>query len=286
MKLELPKMKMPKRRSGSSAVKPPKFAGDLYSDLRDRRLLPLIAVLVVAIAATPFLLGGGGDKSTPRPPVAATSSVAPTRASFAVVPAPAVLRDYHKRLAHRQASDPFDNPNAPQAAAEEDGSKGGEGSSETSAEEAPADAGSTEAKTTTKVVVQDQVLGYTIDTRAGFVGYVKPKQGIEPATKLPSAKNPVVVFVGLNKAKTGALFLMSSNVTAYYGKGRCAVDKQACQLLELKPGKSATFAYGYGESRYKVYLHKIVPVISTRTAAATVTTGGGNSANGGAGAGN
>ncbi len=49
------------------------------------------------------------------------------------------------------------------------------------------------------------------------------------------------------------------------------VDKQACQLLELKPGNSATFAYGYGDSRYKLTLKKIVPVVATRQKAATVT---------------
>ena len=37
----------------------PPFLVDLYYDLRDRRLLPLLALVLVAIVAVPFLLGGG-----------------------------------------------------------------------------------------------------------------------------------------------------------------------------------------------------------------------------------
>ncbi len=45
-----PELKMPEPKA-------PAFLADLYYDLRDRRLLPLLALVVVAIAATPFLLG-------------------------------------------------------------------------------------------------------------------------------------------------------------------------------------------------------------------------------------
>jgi len=42
---------------------------DLYRDLRDRRLLPVVIALAVAIVAVPFLLGGGGsDPVSPSAP--------------------------------------------------------------------------------------------------------------------------------------------------------------------------------------------------------------------------
>ena len=61
-----PELKMPKLK-GSDAKVPPVLA-DLYYDLRDRRLLPLIALILVAIVAAPFLLkeradGSGGAAS-------------------------------------------------------------------------------------------------------------------------------------------------------------------------------------------------------------------------------
>ena len=46
-----PELKMPD-------LKMPQFLVDLYWDLRDRRLLPLVGLVLVAIVAVPFLLGG------------------------------------------------------------------------------------------------------------------------------------------------------------------------------------------------------------------------------------
>jgi hypothetical protein len=277
-----PKRPQLRRRKGSGgagpSVKAPKFATDLYADLRDRRLLPLVALLLVAIAAAPFLLGGGEDEEVPATiPPAAGGAVAAAQASFAVVPEKAILRDYRTRLGHREARNPFEQPLAPaqsEAGGEPESTTGGaagepavpvEGEVETGEE------GSAQPKTTTNIVVQNKVLGYEIEARTGYVGFVKRRPGIAPTAKLPSPKKPVVVFAGFSKDKKGALFLMSSNVTAYYGKARCVVDKQACQLVELRPGKSATFAYGYGESRYKISLRRIVPVIDTHAVEATVT---------------
>ena len=53
---------------------------DLYRDLRDRRLLPVVIALAVAIVAVPFLLGGGGsDPVSPSAP-AVTSEAIPASA--------------------------------------------------------------------------------------------------------------------------------------------------------------------------------------------------------------
>ena len=49
-----PELKMPE-------LKVPPFLSDLFYDLRDRRLLPLVALVVVAIVAVPFLLGGESE---------------------------------------------------------------------------------------------------------------------------------------------------------------------------------------------------------------------------------
>lgn len=262
--------------------KAPKFAADLYADLRDRRLLPLIVLLLVAIVAVPILLAGGGSEDETPPPIATPSAV-PTPASFTVVPAQPGLRNYRERLGYRQARNPFRQA-ASESAASASGSggetsgtagEGGASSTETGSEGSSEEAGSGGSETThTNVVIQKQVIGYSIDTKAGFLGSVSVHKGITPMTQLPSKKNPVVVYVGPSKDKKKALFLMAENVTAFYGKGTCAL-KQAtsCQILALKPGFSATFAYGFGHARYKLYLKQIVAVADTREVDATVTTG-------------
>jgi hypothetical protein len=323
----------------------PKFVTDLYADLRDRRLLPLVALLLVAIVAAPILLSGKGEheEAAALTPARAAGAEA-SDATFSVVPAEPGLRDYKKRLGHRTPLNPFrrpaeekkqaeessetpatnpssiepsssesgsseptatitiggvtreipassvevessgsgkstpTSPKAPKARNSESGSStegeagpstGGEsGSSETAETTEPTEPAHTEASPTPTTSessnpvqgATQEVVGYTIDAEAGYVPHATEKTGIAPMTRLPNAKHPVVLFMGLSKDHKRALFLMTSNVTAYYG-GHCALDKQACQLVEVKPGKGVTFADGYGESRYKLHLKKIVPTL-------------------------
>ena len=60
-KLKGPDLKMPD-------FKVPAFVSDLYYDLRDRRLLPLVGLVLVAIVAVPFLLSGGSEEQGARQP--------------------------------------------------------------------------------------------------------------------------------------------------------------------------------------------------------------------------
>jgi hypothetical protein len=99
-----PELKMPKR----SDLKVPPVLSDLYWDLRDRRLLPIVALLIVAVIAAPILLNRGSDSPgpTPAPAVGATGSTA-KGAQLTVVEAQPGLRNPKKRFAHRKPTDPF-----------------------------------------------------------------------------------------------------------------------------------------------------------------------------------
>jgi hypothetical protein len=102
-----PEIKMPDLGN----LRVPAFLEDLYYDLKDRRLLPLVALAIVAIVAVPFLLSGGSDE--PEPSAAAkggggaSASSSGAKASLTVVRATPGLRDYRKRLRGRTATDPF-----------------------------------------------------------------------------------------------------------------------------------------------------------------------------------
>jgi hypothetical protein len=93
-------------------LKVPPFAADLYYDLRDRRLLPLVGLVLVAIVAVPILLA---SSSEPKPvPVGPAPKPAGANASeLTVVRATPGLRDYRKRLRGRTPTDPFKQPSAP-----------------------------------------------------------------------------------------------------------------------------------------------------------------------------
>jgi hypothetical protein len=97
-----PELKMPE-------LSVPPVLKDVYYDLHDRRLLPLVALVAVAIVAVPFLLGGSEELSPPA--TDAPAGMAPFEnaepTSLTVVEAKPGLRDYRKRLARRRPTDPF-----------------------------------------------------------------------------------------------------------------------------------------------------------------------------------
>jgi hypothetical protein len=299
--VKVPSFKFPSfkldRLSRSSAtadkgIQPPKFLRDLYADLRDRRLLPLVVLLLVAIAAVPFLLGNkDGEETSTEAQAIVVATPSSSNGSFSVVPAARQLRAYGDRLGYRKPRDPFDLQSTGSAGGgsePDEKSEGQEGendstpeesevqgeSGESPAAEGPAESptgGSTESGETpaagtaegdeTPATITYVATG--IDAKVGFLGHVRPQEKIPPMTKLPNPKNPVIVYMGESNDNKGALFLMSSNVSAFYGKGHCALSGQVCQLLELKPGQSASFAYGYGKARYKLQLKRLVGLTRT-----------------------
>src|SRR5947208_7930969 len=97
-----PDLKMPE-------LKMPPFLVDLYWDLRDRHLLPLVVLAIVAIVAVPFLLGGGEEQAPPRTTagIGVAPSPEPAGSKLTVVEAKPGLRDYRKRLRHDSPTDPF-----------------------------------------------------------------------------------------------------------------------------------------------------------------------------------
>jgi hypothetical protein len=110
----------------------PKFLEDLYFDLKDRRLLPVVALALVALVAVPILLSGGSKESSSEPAVppvaAAASGGTADNASLTVVRANPGLRDYRKRLRGRKPTDPFKQRfTAPELKGAKLGSKGNNG---------------------------------------------------------------------------------------------------------------------------------------------------------------
>jgi hypothetical protein len=91
-------------------LKVPPFVGDLFYDIRERRLLPILVLAIVAIVAVPILLGGGSEEEEAggSDTAGAIAGASGTQAShFTVVESKPGLRDYRKRLARRSPTDPF-----------------------------------------------------------------------------------------------------------------------------------------------------------------------------------
>ena len=273
-----PELKMPE-------LKAPAFLVDLYWDLRDRRLLPLVALVVVAIVAVPFLLGGDSEEEPaglPSPqaseaPAAGASSAEAAR--LTVVEAKPGLRDYRKRLQGRTPTDPFEQRHAGPVL---DGAQ-------LNSQSATLSGGETEVTTTTEsgsgpttepaepggdapppvdgdgpgLKFFEFVTDVQISrTKAGpdgrqVMGEPEVRRRVPVLTPLPGAKTPVVTTMGVNMVKEKVLFMVSPEVTSLYGDAHCVSGTESCQLLEVEPGFPLTFVYGPNAVRYKIKVVKV-----------------------------
>lgn len=295
-----PELKMPKLKGGEMKVPP--FLSDLYVDLRDRRLLPLVGLLLVAIVATPVLLAGGADEPEAVPPPLGAVGGAPASAqSLDVVQAQPGLRNYKQRLAHRKPTNPFHQRfNGPtglkgaQLQPQTSTSETSTSTSETSSSETSTSFESTETTVTTpshgggssngggggngggsdsdelpdgatffSLEVTLQVT--RIETKPdGTVDKKGPTlyKDIQAPAPLPGEKTPVITYLGMGSKDRVPMFLVSNEVTGIFGEADCISGAKTCQLLVLEEGFPVTFVYGENDVRYKVNLLKAEPVIT------------------------
>jgi hypothetical protein len=94
-----------------SELKVPDFVYDLYYDLKERHLLPLVAILLVAMIAVPIYLEGSKHSSDNEPdatlPKTATASTAGGEEALVVSRTQPGLRELRRRFKHYRALDPF-----------------------------------------------------------------------------------------------------------------------------------------------------------------------------------
>ena len=119
---------------GGSGLQAPGFLSDLYYDLRERRLLPVILLVVVAIVAIRFLLGRPEEVTALEAGAGETAGSSNANgATLAVVEANPGLRDPNKRLKGQTATDPFKQKfiggGSSSESDEEEGSEGSSGES-------------------------------------------------------------------------------------------------------------------------------------------------------------
>jgi len=292
-KIKGPELKMPE-------LKVPPFARDLYEDLRDRRLLPLVALVLVAIVAVPFLLASGSESN----PVIVKPAPAPAGAgasALTVVRATPGLRDYRKRLRGRTPTDPFKQPSSkPDLSGAQLGTPGNNGfesevsttttsSGTTVTKETTKSSGEeTTTKTETEVVVPGQEEG---DDKGGggqpsgeidlysFAINIKmtrteedaethkttkktlTRKEILPPAPLPGEKEQVVTYMGISPKTKQPLLLVSDAVTSVFGEATCLSGESKCQLLELETGLPMTFVLGEGNVRIKLNILQVKPVL-------------------------
>lgn len=280
MKLELPKLPELKRPSlrreggGGSSLQAPAFLADLFYDLRDRRLLPVVALVLVSIAAVPLLLGGDAETSLPPARPSGGASTGPEGgSSLTVVEANPGLRDYRKRLEGRTPADPFASRGATGGGSGGGGSEGsaaasnasaGSGASSSPRPEPPSGG---EADAPAKPVAPEsppssdggssdgngsggggsrggssddldgkRLYGFRPDVRFGVAGsgQLALHDDLPLGSMLPK-KNAVVLFVGVTQNGKRALFSVAPEVLVR-GDGGCVGGEENCRFLSMREG--------------------------------------------------
>jgi hypothetical protein len=285
-----PELKMP-------VLKTPDFLNDLYYDLRDRRLLPLVALVVVAIGAVPFLLGGHEDAFV-KPPEGSLSELGSGEkiSKLTVVEATPGLRDYRKRLSDRSPTNPFKQrytglPESAQvqSSASASGTEAGGGSltvtesstvestevtesggSANSGNSGGSTAGGGEGKAPKLEFVIDVQVSHSEKTADGSekMSPIEVRHDVPILAQLPGKKASVVTLLGANVQKQRLVFLVSHAVKSISGEYSCITRGEICELLEVGEGILLEYVYEPTGVRYaiKVTNAAVIPARKNRAA--------------------
>jgi len=253
-----------------SELRMPPVLVDLYYDLKDRHLLPVVILLLVGIVAVPLLLGGSSNSEEPAPLAGASAAPPAARTSSLVVTKEAApLRDYKRRLDHLTERNPF-----VQQYVQDDGTEG-EGETEAGSGEVTIPGGEEPAPESgtggegggTGEGDGSRIIHYTyvIDVRVvpvsvdGKPSKAEPsvRRNLPPLTMLPSRAVPALTYIGPSKDGKKAVMLVSTSVTALFGDSVCAAGADTCQLLALEPGMPETVVFGANARTYRIELRDL-----------------------------
>ena len=274
----------------------PQLLSDLYRDLRDRRLLPLLVVLVVGIAVVPIALSSKSTSNPVPPPATPVAKKSNVPATAVVVSNPGV-RDYKRRLKD-SPQDPFIPPafaTISQSAGNTSSSGSSGSASPTGTATSPSgttpSSGSapTGGSTTQQVQTESKFFFYRVKLRTGEVGQtLKVRDSVGTLTPLPSKTVPALEFLGVTTNSsfqpTRAVFLVSSAVSAVDGEGACDFAGTFCQIVSLKPGEHEDMVWTDGRS-YRVDLVNFDLVVRNNppSVSGQGSSGGGSGSGGAAG---
>jgi hypothetical protein len=252
------------------------FIRGLITDLRDKRLWPVAAALVVALVAVPVLL----SKPAPTVPVAQAAPQNAAVAPAAAVPAVSVqVVPSHSRLPG-PARDPFTQrqhgggaaaATSSTTATTVTGTGKGAGTGSTPASGTPTAPSTAPGTTTTPSSTAPLTyLIFTADLVVDRVGgHPETVNDVERLTPLPSTRNAFLVFLGIKNDRNTAEFLVSSHAKPA-GQGKCIPSPSQCQLLALKVGQHEAFLVLSSHGRVYEYTLLLKNIGLKTTTSATV----------------
>ncbi len=254
------------------------FLNSLKADLLDRRLLPLVAVVVVGLLAAVGYAALGGGSSAPSGPSAAASAAPPAGLSVSrITPEKAVAEttaggaDQRKGAAHNPFT-PLPEPAEKKTIvklASTNASSSASASGPSGSSSAPAGESSSPATTPAQSAPPKPI--YHVAVLFGVApptGTPEPEQQLTPyenlklLAPLPSAKQALVVFRGVTAGGKTATFTIVSEAILH-GQAKCLPSEEQCQAIALKPGQAETLEYISASGQPVTYELQLVGITSS-----------------------
>lgn len=276
---------------------------NIWQDLIDKRLWPFAVGLLVLIVAIPVVLARSGkdDASTSVPAgavVAGAESVSGPRAAVIVAADPdetptggALRNPFYDDSSATEQQPASSAPSATGTSSSGGGSTGSAvasagtdtgstSSGSTGSQDQPSSdqsgsqdssGGSTDSKKQTSPTGSGES-GYDVNVRL-TVGETTTKFPNTPRlTPLPSAENPLFVYLGVLSDKKTAVFMVAAASTAV-GDGTCRPSADLCETLEIKAGETEFLDVTTGDNQTVQYQLDLVSITKIGTGGGTISKG-------------
>ncbi len=199
---------------------------NVWADLVEKRLWPLVILLVAALVAVPLMLTRTAEPSGATPPASQTAKATAAQALALDTAGAAGEHRLKGRNPFKQLHVPkpaddgtSDTAEAPSGAAPTtDASPGAD----------PGDSGATRSS------------AYRIGLRFGTPGKLRRIHDLERLAPLPSRSDPFFVFLGVRSDGKTAVFLVSSDAKGT-GDGKCRPRPSVCSTVEMQVGDTEFF---------------------------------------------
>lgn len=247
---------------------------NVWSGLVQRRLLPVAILLLAALAAIPFLLSKDPEPAAPVPAPSADKSLNAATAEPVVSLVENGARTERRRVLGvrknpfepaaaprvKKADTPETSAQAPESTGGAGAEKPAEGGTTPGAVQTPATTpGTTVPGTTTEPKPTYELYSLTVrfgDAESGSL----QKLNLPRLKALPSAEDPVLVYLGPGKGAKSAIFMVDEGVVAQ-GDATCRPSPQNCETIHMRPGDTefldVTDEDGNVTAQYELDLLKI-----------------------------
>jgi hypothetical protein len=265
------------------------------ADLLDRRVLPLVVVVVLGLAGAIAYVALGGGSTTPSTKSASSASslagssgvaITQTTPEGAVAETSGGVSEQHgghsrnpfapiagtkSKASAKPASSSSSTPSSKSSSSAGKGS-GSSGSSGGSSPSTPSPEPTKPAKRSKPATVYHVAVLFGLLPAAGSTtpAQLTPYENVKLLSPLPSAKQPLIVFRGVTVGGTSATFTLVSEAILH-GDATCLPSASQCEAIDLKPSDSEQLEYVTASGTVETYELKIVSIVSSKASSSAVS---------------